>query len=262
MTTTGFASNPSQQALQNAWHSANNRQQAAEQARRDSARDEADWLRSQSSTPPQNFHQAQPPTSGLGVGFMPGFGGLGARLREPTSAAEYVNRLFDAKEQANLNALRTAFDQNVLTLDASRAPIEREFSDARNQAAAQNAVQRANFHEFAAGRGLNSGTGGQAYLAMNNALQGNLSNLRQQEAASIAAINLERAKLETTYRNDVAAAIAAGNLARAQALYEDFVRVDNLLVSVSQNQADLDLRTWRAQMDATLAMARLATADR
>lgn len=260
MATTGFASNPSQQALQNAWNAANNRQQATEQARRDSARAEADWLRSQpSASPSQNFHQAQSPASGLGGGFMPGFGGgLGARLREPTSAAEYVNRMFDAKEQANLNALRTAFDQNVLTLDASRAPVEREFNDARNQAAAQSAVQRANFHEFAAGRGLNSGAGGQAYLAMNNALQGNLSNLRQQEAESIAAINLERTKLETTYRNDV----AAGNLARAQALYEDFIRVDNLLVSVSQNQADLDLRTWRAQMDATLAMARLATAGR
>ncbi|MCL2409434.1 MAG: hypothetical protein FWC96_07450 [Oscillospiraceae bacterium] len=253
---TGFATSQSQQALQNAWHSANNRQQEAEQARRDSARAESDWLRSPQPAPAvwpgQSFSSAAP---GFG-------GGIGATLREPTSASEHINRMFDAKEQANLNALRAAFDQNVLTLDAARAPVAREFGDARNQAAAQSAIQRANFHEFAAGRGLNSGAGGQAYLAMNNALQGNLSNLRQQEAEVIAAINLERAKLETAYRNDVAGAIASGNLARAQALYEDFVRVDNLLVSVSQNQADLDLRTWRAQMDAALAMARLATSAR
>jgi len=190
----------------------------------------------------------------LGVGAPPSMG-----LTQPSSAERYINELFAAKELSNLNALRAAYDQNVLKLNAAGDQIPLEFKEAQNRLAAQSAVQRANFNEHSAGRGLNSGAGSQAYLSMSNALQNNLSNLTRSETEAQANLTLQRAKLETAYRNDVAQAISDGNMARARALYDDFVRVDNLLVSVSRNQADLEMRAWRANLDAALALARMSS---
>lgn len=98
----------------------------------------------------------------------------------------------------------------------------------------------------------------EAYLALSSALQSNLSGLAQAEAEANATLATQRAKLETAYRNDVAQAIADGNLARAQALLNDFVRVDDMLVNMSRHQADMNMRAWRANLDAAFAMMRMS----
>jgi len=260
---------PRQDTLRDAWNQTGGG--ASLNDRMDSAHDAAMCLRSQ---PAHSVSRPVNPAPGRPAALPPGGAGMGVGggmwninidappglvdLRQPSSAAQYINELFAAKELANLNALRAAYDRNVLKLNATGEQIPREFKEAQNRLAAQSAVQRANFNEHSAGRGLGSGAGSQAYLSMSNALQNNLSNLARSETEAQANLALQRAKLETAYRNDVAQAISDGNLARARALYDDFVRVDNLLVSVSRNQADMEMRVWRANLDAALALARMS----
>ena len=170
-----------------------------------------------------------------------------AEIDSARSADAYINGMYAAAQEASLNALKSAYDQNVLTLDSARAAIPQGYDEARNYTAAQSETQRAGFNELAAGRGLNSGAGSQALLSIGNVLQNNLSGIARAEAGALSDIDLQRAKLETAYKNDVAQAVASGNLAKAQTLYEDFVRVDNSLTSASRAQADEDYRAWSAR---------------
>jgi hypothetical protein len=64
-----------------------------------------------------------------------------------------------------------------------------------NEAAATSAQNRAAFNEYAAAGGLNSGTGGQAQLAMNNARQNNLTAIRTNQANAVSDAELALAKL-------------------------------------------------------------------
>ena len=169
--------------------------------------------------------------SALGVPLSGGAKSSSAS-RGPSSAAELINSMYAAREQAALNALKSAYDQNVLTLNAAGERIPADYQDARNRTAAMSEIQRANFNEFAAGRGLNSGAGSQAHLSFSNALLGNLSGITAAEANAKADLALQRARLESAYTNDVAKAVADGDLAKAQALYNDFLRVDNAIVSL------------------------------
>jgi hypothetical protein len=89
-------------------------------------------------------------------------------LPSANSAEQYIKELYAAQQEAILQAYKTAYDANVNTLDAAAAKIPAQYQAARNRAAAQSEIQKANFNEYAAASGLNSGAGGQAMLAMSN----------------------------------------------------------------------------------------------
>ena len=161
-------------------------------------------------------------------------------LRGATSQEDYVNKLYDAQQEAALAGLKTAYDQNVIALDQAAAKIPAQYQEARNQSAASNEIAKANFNEYAAASGLNTGAGGQIQLSMANAEQGNQSALRKAEADALAEIENQRVLLRTNYQNSIAEAIATGNLDRAQALYNEAVRVDNSMVETALNQAQLN----------------------
>ena len=104
-----------------------------------------------------------------------------------------------------MQALRGAYDKNMLTLDQSAAKIPEEYQTARNQTATQAEMQKQAMNESFAASGLNTGAGSQAELARSNVLQSNLSAIGKAEANALAEVE------------NVAQAIADGNLARAQA---------------------------------------------
>lgn len=164
----------------------------------------------------------------------------------PTSQEGYVNSLYKAQQEAALAKLKAAYDQNVIDVDAQAAKIPQTYQTARNQTAATAEQNRAAFNERAAAYGLNSGTGGQADLAMRNQNAANMSAINQQQANAINDLDTTRLRISTAYQNDIAQAVATGDLARAQALYQEAVRVDNGLVAQSQAQADEDYRYWAA----------------
>lgn len=162
------------------------------------------------STPASNF------TAQAGTSFDVGDGN------------DYLKELYAKKVAAELAALKSAYEQNTATLDASRAQIAPVYDIARNSAANQNALSRGAFQEMAVANGLNTGTTGQAALAQDVVLQQNLSQIDREQAEKTAAIDLQRSQLDTEYRNAIAKAEATGDAELANALYEEYVRQQNL----------------------------------
>ncbi len=161
-------------------------------------------------------------------------------LPSANSAEQYIKDLYAARQEAILQAYKTAYDANVNTLDAAAGKIPAQYQAARNQAAAQSEIQKANFNEYAAASGLNTGAGGQAMLAMGNQLQGDLSGLGMAEADAMADLELQRTQIATQYQNDIAQAIADGKLEEAGVLYGEFVRIDSALRDTALQQAYLN----------------------
>jgi len=168
------------------------------------------------------------------------------KLSGASSQADYVNSLYDAQKQAALASLKSAYDKSSAALDAQAAKLPGFFQDARNSTAASAERSKANFNEYAAASGLNSGAGGQARLAMNNQLLNSLGGIDSSEAQAKNDLETQRTQLTTDYENAIAQAAANGDLQRAQALYQEAVRVDNSMVSTSANQANLNLNYWSA----------------
>lgn len=142
--------------------------------------------------------------------------------------SDYLKELYAKKVAAELAALKSAYEQNTATLDANRAQIAPVYDIARNSAANQNALSRGAFQEMAVANGLNTGTTGQAALAQDVVLQQNLSQIDRKQAEKTAAIDLQRSQLDTEYRNAIAKAEATGDAELANALYEEYVRQQNL----------------------------------
>lgn len=172
--------------------------------------------------------------------------------------SSYIEAMNRAQQEAAREQLRAAYEQNLAALKRTQQQIPIEYQNARNQAAAQSAVQQQNFNEYAAAQGLNSGTGGQAQLAFRNALQGDLSSLSQEEASSLADLELQRTQAEIDYNNAIAQAEANGNYQLAQQLYSEKVRVDEALreqmiwqaqQEFQQLQFDTANDQWQQQFD-------------
>ena len=66
------------------------------------------------------------------------------------------------------------------------------------------------------------------FLAQDIALQQNLSQIDREQAEKTTAIDLQRSQLDTEYRNAIAKAEATGDAELANALYEEYVRQQNL----------------------------------
>lgn len=163
--------------------------------------------------------------------------------------SDYLKDLYAANTAAQLAALKAAYEQNTADLDANAEKIPKIYYAARNETAAQSDLARQSFNEYAAARGLNTGTSGQAELSRSSTLQGNLADIAGREADALAANDLARQKLAAQYSSAVAQAEANGNAQLAQALYQEYVRQD----SAAQQAADLarQQENWQTQFDFT-----------
>lgn len=161
-----------------------------------------------------------------------------------------VNRLYEARQRAQIQALRDAYDQNMLTYQAAREDIAPVFEAQRNATAAESERQRAAFNEYAAARGLNSGAGGQAELARGNVLAGNLNALNTEQARQETEIDRAIAALKAQYQNAIAQAKADNDYQRLAELLTEYRAQEQSLVNTSANQADEDYKAWAAQYNA------------
>ena len=161
--------------------------------------------------------------------------------------SKYIEEMNQAAKESALAELRSAYEKNVAGLDRAKQSISPTYTAARNQAAGSAELAKRQFNEYAAANGLNSGAGGQAQLAMNNALQANLSNLNTREASSLADLELQRSQAEIDYNNAIAKAEAYGNYTLAQQLYAEKVRADEALRAQMQWQAQQDFDNARFQ---------------
>lgn len=169
-----------------------------------------------------------------------------AQLPVASSQADYINAIYNNKQNANLANLQSAYDQNVIDLNRTAAEIPGKYNAAANQAAVQDAISQRNFAEYANATGYNSGAGSQARLAQMNRASANQNSLRAEQAKALSDVEYQRQKMAAEYRNAIAKAIAENDTARATALYQEAVRVDDSIVNTAVNQAEENYKAWVA----------------
>ena len=181
---------------------------------------------------------------GLGGSFGANLGGSygGVYGADISDAYQYLRDMYAQQAAAQLAALKSAYEQNVLDYQAQDDLISAEAQRQRNQAAAQNELQRMYMNEMGIMQGLNTGTTGQMALAQSAALQGNLANIGTQEAQALADNSLALAKLKAQYSAAVDQAVAQNNYELASALYQEYVRQDNL--AQQKAAAALEQQNW------------------
>ena len=157
-------------------------------------------------------------------------------------AYQYIRDMYEQQAAAQLAALKSTYEQNVADSKAYDDLISASYQNQKNQAAAQNDLQRMYMNELGIMQGLNTGTTGQMALAQSAALQGNMAQIGVQEAQSLSDNALERQKLAIAYRNAVNEAEAEGNYQLASALYQEYVRQDNL--AQQKAAAALEQQNW------------------
>ena len=190
---------------------------------------------------------------GVLAGGNAGYGGGGGSYSktygdyEPTDLSGYLSAIYAAQTQAQISALKSAYEQNLAGLQAQADKIPETYQAARNEAASQNDIARLAFQEYANARGMNTGTSGQAALANSSVLQSNLTDIASQESNALAENALQQEQLAAEYRNAAAQAQAQGNSQLAQALYSEYVRQDDAafqMAQLAQEQAN-----WQASFD-------------
>lgn len=196
--------------------------------------------------------------SGTGyTGYSGGSGGF-------TSMEQYINDLYAQQLEAELAALKTAYDNNVAEVNAQNDRIAEQYRTARNQVASQNALETQRMNEMGIAQGLNTGASGQMALAQNAAYQGNLGNLWAQEAQEQAEVDLLLAQLLQEYNGNVQQTTASSNAQRAQALYQEMVRQQEAAAqeTASAREYALNLLSSGIMPDsATLGQAGISTTE-
>ena len=170
--------------------------------------------------------------------------------------SDYINELYDTAREQALSALESAYDREVTSYDYAAARIPAQYYDARNAASAEAALARQSVNEQFAASGLNTGAAGQARLSLAVAEQGALGAVGREQAAALAELEMRRAEAESEYKAAVAEAIASSELERAQALYDEAVRVESSYRTYSE---DL-LAAWGLTLAGTPAAAETAAA--
>ena len=210
-----------------------------------------------------NTASGQMSIPGYGGGVTGGFGttsgsygvtGGGYDYTPNGDAYQYIQDMYAANSASQLAALKAAYEQNVMDYNAQDDLISAEAQRQRNQAAAQNDIQRMYMNEMGIMQGLNTGATGQMALAQNAALQGNLANIGTQEQQALSDSALERSKLKAQYSAAVDQAVAQNNYELANALYQEYVRQDNLAqqkAAAAQEQANWEAKfQYQQQQDA------------
>ena len=173
----------------------------------------------------------------------------------PNSQEDYIRQMYEANLAANKSQLESDYNQNLSDLGAEESKLGQIYYEQMRQAQAESDRNRQAFQEYANARGLNSGTGGQAELAQQNQLSSNLNTLRQSEAEKRAEVERQRALLGQQYQSAIQKAQAENDLAKAKALYEEAVRVDEAISAASQADADRAMQIFNMLNNTALSAA-------
>ena len=194
------------------------------------------------------YQELTPVSPQYGGGFTANLGGSygGGYGSDISDASQYLRDMYAQQIAAELSSLKSTYEQNVADIQAQDDLITSAYDKQRNQAAAQNELQRMQMNELGLMQGLNTGASGQMALAQSAALQGNLATIGSQEAQSLADNALNLTKLTAQYKNAADQAAAEGNAQLASALYEEYVRQQEL--ALQQQAAAQEQANWEAKM--------------
>ena len=167
----------------------------------------------------------------------------------PTYEAQVgaTNDVYDAAMDKVLAQLESSYNQSKMEAEYAMSKIPEYYRDQKNQAAAQSEIQRRQWNEYALANGLGTGTAAQARLNFSNTLQNILGALGKEQANALADAQFELTKLHTAYQDSIAEAVANNEYERAAALLEEYRAQAQSIVSVAQQQAQLDTDRWLNQ---------------
>lgn len=167
----------------------------------------------------------------------------GTRLPSYEAQIDAANKLYDAAMQKHLASLQTAYDNSKLNLEQYKETLPAIYQAQANTVSAESEKQKANFNELAAQQGMNAGTGSQAKLAMTNAEQQAMTDVRVAEANAMKEAEHELSSLYVNYQNSITEAVANNEYERAAALLEEYQKAAESVVETAYRQALLDLQS-------------------
>lgn len=167
----------------------------------------------------------------------------------------YLNQMYDEALKAQLAQLEASYQQNVSDLEASRIELDNAYREQKRQTMGTAERDAAAWREMANAYGLNSGAIGQAALAQNNQRQSNLNALETDQAAAIAEIERQRLLLGQQYQQQINAAIAENNFEKANALYQEAVRLDEKAKSMKSGFSGGGSSVWNRSPSVTSSYA-------
>lgn len=169
-----------------------------------------------------------------------------AGANEKYDFSDYLRQQAAAQLQADLAKLKGAYEKSLAGYNDAADRLPQTYTAAKNEAAAQNALEKRAFDERAAASGVNSGASSQAELARSSVLQRELAGLSQQQANALSDLELQKAQLKAEYESAIAEANATGNATLANALYQELIRVqgltrDDALIEAEREMAEREL---------------------
>jgi hypothetical protein len=147
---------------------------------------------------------------------------------------DYINQMYAAALESQMAQLESSYKENLSGLDTAVGKVDDTYTEQKRQTTGTNAQQAAAWREMANAYGLNSGAIGQAALAQNNQLQSNLNTLESAQAAALTEIEQQRNLLGQQYQLAINQALAENNFNKADALYQEAVRQDELMLQKQQ----------------------------
>ena len=137
-----------------------------------------------------------------------------------------INALYDAQKAQQEQSLKTAYDQNVQTLQNSKQAIAPLYNQQANDLSTQFERTRRMNNMKADYNGLNTGAASQMDLAQQSNYLNSFGKLRTAQAQAEQAVDQKLADLEINYKNSVAQALADNDYQRAAALMKEYQRRD------------------------------------
>lgn len=135
---------------------------------------------------------------------------------------EAINGIYDAQKTQKLNALESAYNQNLSTAEAARDKIGGAYQTQQNNLANTYERTRKNSNEMAAANGINTGAGTQAQLMQRSEYQRDSANIGKAEANAMNDAERGITDLKTQYQNAVVQANAENDYQRSTALLQQY----------------------------------------
>lgn len=150
------------------------------------------------------------------------------------SRTDQINALYDAQKEAQLNALKGAYEQNLSNAQAARDKLPAQYQQSANDLATQYERNRLNFNRAAANSGINTGTASQAQLSRSNEYLRDFGKLRASENEAIAEADRGINDLTAAYNRNLASAGAELEANRTGALLDEGARQQQLDLNKAQ----------------------------
>ena len=142
-----------------------------------------------------------------------------ADIKVPKTEEAYINDIYNKQKESTLRALKSAYDNNVSSIDTARKALDTNSYEAKREVAGDAAITRQRLNEAFAANGLNTGAVGQANLALLNQKAANLNKIDLAKQQAQQEYDAQKAALMQTYQAEVKSAIQQNDADRARALY-------------------------------------------